>query len=209
MTNSSRAPLRIAVVGSALGGGAAQVIDAISRSADQLAVAVYDSNPEALGLFVHGIRVEGPSDSVAQTYKSGLFDAAVIAIGNIQLRKEVFESLVHSSIPLCNVIDRDAVVSTTAKIGIGNVFLCHSYVGPGVVIRDNCYMITGSRINHDSSLGSHCYLSTGVSIAGRVEVGDMVKFDTASGSAPDCLIPAGTSLQPGQIATSKLFPRQS
>lgn len=209
MTNPTGSPLRIAVVGSALGGGAAQVIDAISRSADQVAVAIYDNNPEALGISLHGIQVAGPSNTVIQAYKSGSFDAAIIAIGNIQLRKEVFDSLIHASIPLCNVIDRDAVVSRTAKIGIGNVFLCHSYVGPGVIIRDNCYIITGSRINHDSTLGSHCYLSTGVSIAGRVEVGDMVKFDTASGSAPDCLIPAGTCLKPGQIATSESFPKQS
>ena len=209
MTNITSALLRIAVVGSALGGGAAQVIDAISRSADQVAVAIYDNSPEAIGKCIHGIQVAGSSKSVIQAYKAGAFDAAIIAIGNINLRKEVFDWLAHASIPLCNVIDRDAVVSATAEIGIGNVFLCHSYVGPGVIIRDNCYIITGSRINHDSSLGSHCYLSTGVSIAGRVKVGDMVKFDTASGSAPDCLIPAGTYLQPGQIATTKLFPKQT
>jgi len=208
MSNIRNSPSRIAVVGSALGGGAAQVIDAISRSEDQIAVAIYDNSPEAKGRCIHGIEVAGSSENVIQAYKAGAFDAAIIAIGNIKLRKEVFDWLNLASIPLCNIIDRDAVVSTTAKIGAGNVLLCHSYVGPGVVIRDNCYVITGSRINHDSYLGSHCYLSTGVSIGGRVKVGEMVKFDTASGSAPDCLIPTGTYLQPGQIATSKLFPKQ-
>jgi NDP-sugar pyrophosphorylase family protein len=208
MTNTNSSPLRIAVIGSALGGGAAQVIDAISRSAAQVATAIYDNSPEAIGKYINGIQVVGSSNNVIEAYKEGAFDAAIIAIGNIKLRKDVFDWLTHASIPLCNVIDKDAVVSTTALIGIGNVFLCHTYIGPGVIIRNNCYIITGSRINHDSSLGSHCYLSTGVSIAGRVKIGDMVKFDTSSGSAPDCLIPAGTYLQPGQIATSKLFPRQ-
>lgn len=190
---------RVAIAGSALGGGAAQVIDAIRRGFDYDAVGIFDNNEEAWGKDVDGVKVVGSSKEIVEAYRSGLFDAVVIAVGDVVMRRDLFEVLKLKLVPFCNVIDKDAIISPSAKIGIGNVFLCHSYVGPGVTIGDNCYIITGSRINHDSQVGSHCYLSTGVSIAGRVRVGDLVKFETASGSAPDCHIPSGSTVPPGQI----------
>jgi len=200
---------RIAVIGSALGGGAAQVIDAILRGSGQVPVAIFDSNPDSKGKYILGVQVVGSSEEVIEAYRSSIFDEAVIAIGSLEIRKDIFNQLTSASIPFCNVIDRDAVICDSAKIGIANVILCHSFIGPDAVIGDNCYIITGSRINHNSRLGSHCYLSTGVSIAGRVEVGNMVKFDTASGSAPDCFIPFGSYLAPGQIATIQSFPKDT
>ena len=199
---------RIAIIGSALSGGAAQVIDALLRSGNQVPIAVFDSNPSAKGKTILGVSVIGSTNDVINSFHAGTFDEAVIAIGSLEPRKEVFDMLSRALIPFCNVIDKDAVVSDSAKLGIGNVLLCHAYLGPGVVIGDNCYIISGSRINHDSQLGSHCYLSTGVSIAGRVVVGNMVKFDTSSGAAPDCSIPCGSYLVPGQIATTQSFPSE-
>jgi len=198
---------RIAVVGSALGGGASQVIDAILRGSGQVPVAIFDNNPQAINKYILGVKVVGSSEDISKAYSSNVFDEAVVAIGNIESRKNVYDQLVANSIPLCNVIDREAVISDSAQIGHGNVVLCHSYIGPGVVVGNNCYIITGSRVNHDSCIGDHCYLSTGVSIAGRVSVGSMVKFDTASGSAPECVIPSKANLAPGQIATTQNFPR--
>ena len=209
MKSVFHAPKRIAIIGSALGGGAAQVIDAISRGSGQIPIGVFDNHPKAINREILGVQVVGSSEDLLKAYENSVFDAAVIAIGNLPLRKAVYEQLIAASIPLCNVIDKDAVVSQSARIGVGNVLLCHSYLGPDVIIGDNCYVITGSKINHDSRLGSHCYLSTGVSIAGRVQVGSMGKFDTASGAAPDCLIPSGSYLMPGQIATTQSFPKQS
>jgi NDP-sugar pyrophosphorylase family protein len=207
MKESSSTGRRIAVIGSALGGGAAQVIDAILRGCGQVPVAIFDNNPSAKGKYILGVQVVGSSEEVIEAYSSNVFDEAIIAIGNLEVRKDIFNQLASASIPFCNVIDRDAVICDSAKIGIANVILCYSYIGPDAAIGDNCYIITGSRINHNSRIGSHCYLSTGVSIAGRVEVGNMVKFDTASGSAPDCLIPSGSYLAPGQIATAHTFPK--
>jgi hypothetical protein len=209
MKEASSTGRRIAVIGSALGGGAAQVIDAILRGYGQVPVAIFDNNLTQKGRCILGVEVVGSSEEVIEAYSSNVFDEAVIAIGNLNVRKDIFNQLASASIPLCNVIDRDAVICPSAKIGIANVILCHSYIGPDAVIGDNCYIITGSRINHNSRIGSHCYLSTGVSIAGRVEVGNMVKFDTASGSAPDCFIPSGSYLAPGQIATPLAFPKDT
>lgn len=192
---------RVGIIGSALGGGAAQVIDAINRGVEQKVVGIYDNSPDARGRVVSGVKVVASSDEVLEAYRAGFFDAVVIAVGDVMTRKALYEGLRMASVPFCNVVDKDAVISSSADIGMGNVFLCHTYVGPGVIVGDNCYIITGSRINHDSHLGNHCYLSTGVSIAGRVRVGDMVKFGTASGSAPDCFIPSGSTILPGQIVT--------
>ena len=49
----------------------------------------------------------------------------------------------------------------------GNIILPHVYIGPRVVIGDNNYITTSTTINHDTSIGNHCYFSTSVSVAGR------------------------------------------
>lgn len=194
---------RLAIVGSALSGGAAQVIDAVRTTGDHLPVAIFDSDKSAKDKLILDVPVISSSDSVKEYWDKDLFDVVIIAIGgNLTERERVFNELVEFNIPFTNVIDNTAQLRANALIGIGNVILGNVFLGPNVTIGDNCYIIGNTTINHDCAIGSHSYFSSGCTLAGNVVVGERVRFDTASGAKAKVVIRDDAYIQPGQILTS-------
>ena len=202
-------PNRIAIIGSALGGGAAQIIDALAGTHD-VATAIFDNNEAARGAWVLGTPVVGDSAiaTISAQYARGTFDAAVIAIGgDLRERTRVFHALRAAHIPLANVVDPTAQLRSGVTLGVGNVILASVFVGPHVAIGDNCYIISQTSIQHDSRIGSHVYFSPAVAIGGRVTVGDRVRFELRSAAktgvkiGDDCVVSAGCivtrDLEPG------------
>ena len=196
---------RLAIVGSAASGGAAQVIDAILTGPQYKAVAIFDNDESLLGKFVLSVPVIASSDKVVEYWKRHEFDEVIIAIGgNLNERQRLFDEFNFLGIPFANVIDRSAKLRSAVNIGRGNVILANVFIGPHVTLGDNCYLITNTCINHDSVVGSHVYFSAGCVIAGNVKVGDRVRFDTASGSKAnikikdDFIVPAGKILLESQ-----------
>ena len=183
---------KLAIIGSAFGGGAAQIIDALSGDTAYNEVIIFDQNPSALGSTVMGVNVVDSSENILKWHKDGKFDCAVIAFGTPSERAKLFRALSQEGVNFVNVIDPTANIRPTARLGFGNVILANVYIGPFVTIGDNNYIITSTTINHHSSIASHCYLSSGCILAGRVKLGDEVRFDTASGAKGDVYVPAGT-----------------
>lgn len=192
---------KLAVIGSARSGGAAQVIDAVRTKSDYEPVGIFDNDPKAISLRVLGVPVLASSEKLLDYWKDDFFDEAVIAIGgNLEVRQKLYESFSEQGIPFANIIDSTAQVRSEVTMGKGNVILANVFIGPSVTIGDNCYIITNTCINHDSKLGSHIYFSAGCTIAGDVTIGDRVRFDTASGAKArvsiknDIYVPAGKTL---------------
>ncbi len=190
---------RIAIIGSALGGGAAQIIDALVGTSNT-ATAIFDASEAARGQSILGTPVLGDSDidTIRDHHARGIFDAAVIAIGgDLRERERVFHALRATGIALANVIDPAAQLRSGVKLGVGNVVLAGVFLGPHVEIGDNCYIITHTSIQHDSRVGSHAYFSPAVALGGRVEVGNRVRFELRSAArsgvkiGDDCVIAAG------------------
>lgn len=196
---------RLAILGSAVSGGALQVIDAALTTNDLLPACIYDSDPHSHGTQVLGIPVVGSTEICLEEFKKNRFDCAVVAIGgNTKIRQLVFEKIKTQKIPLANVISQHAMISSSARFGEGNVVLPGVYIGPLVIVHDNCYFISGTTINHHTIIHSHSYCSTGVSIASHVVVGSGSRFDTASFAIsrsifkPFSVVPAGETLMESQ-----------
>jgi sugar O-acyltransferase (sialic acid O-acetyltransferase NeuD family) len=193
---------RLAIVGSALSGGAAQIIDAASTRSEYKVVAIFDNDPRSQGKRVLDVPVVSVSNDVGTYWKRGDFDEVVIAIGgDLKERQRLFDYLQLIGIPFANIIDRTAEVRLEAKIGCGNVILANVFIGPLVSIGDNCYIIGNTCINHDSKIGSHAYFSAGCVIAGDVEIGNRVRFDTGSGAKARIKIRDDFNVASGRILT--------
>lgn len=191
---------KIAVVGSALSGGAAQIIDAVRTGLGSEVVAIFDNDVKASGCNVFDVPVVASSDEVESYWYRNFFDEIVIGIGgDLKEREVLYERYRMLNIPFANVIDSTAQLRTNVKIGTGNVILGNVFIGPNVKIGDNCYIISGTCINHDSKVGSHSYFSTGCVIAGNVEIGDRVRFDTGSGARAKTVIQSDQTIGAGII----------
>ncbi|MBN8418603.1 MAG: acetyltransferase [Verrucomicrobia bacterium] len=190
---------RLAIIGSAKGGGALQIIDALQDSRSLVPVAVFDSDFTMVGKSILGIPVVDSSSEVLNHFENGLFDCVIIAIGNLEIRASLYQLLKSAGLPFANVIDSSAQIRSGVILGEGNVILGNVYIGPEVSIGNNCYIITNSVINHHSVIGDHCYLSSGVTLSGRVIVGNSVKFDMASVVKTGVKIGEGSTIEAGHI----------
>jgi sugar O-acyltransferase (sialic acid O-acetyltransferase NeuD family) len=198
-------PRRLAILGSANGGGAAQIIDAVADSEQLKAVAVFDSDITSVGKIILGVPVVDVSAKLFEHFKNGFFDCAVIAIGgDLDERARLYAKLKLEGVPLANVIDLSAKIRSGTTIGEGNVILGNVYIGPEVTIGNNCYLVTNATINHHSALGDHCYLSSGVNLAGRVRVGDLVRFEIGSCAKANIQIGSRSLVPAGCIITQDL-----
>ena len=71
----------MAIIGSAKGGGALQIIDALQDSRSLVPVAVFDSDVTMVGKSILGIPVVDSSSEVLNHFEGGSFDCVIIAIG--------------------------------------------------------------------------------------------------------------------------------
>jgi len=190
--------MKLAVIGSALAGGAVQIIDILLD--DQIAtdIRIYDDHDQAQGCDVLGVPVVGPLERLLSDQSDGFIDSAIIAVGSIEPREMLFKRYAGAKLKFPNIISSKSTVSRSALLGKGNVVLPYVYIGPRVRVADNNYFTTATVVNHDTTIGSHCYFSTSVSIAGRVSIHDRVRFDTACCVTADAVVVAESLIGPNE-----------
>jgi sugar O-acyltransferase (sialic acid O-acetyltransferase NeuD family) len=71
---------------------------------------------------------------------------------------------------LVSLVDPSAVISSSAKIGLGCVIFPHCYVGAHARIGDFLFCLAGSVINHDDVIEDRVTITSGVVLAGEVHV---------------------------------------
>ena len=190
--------MKLAIIGSALTGGAIQIVDICLGDGIANELRIYDDDPRANGASILGVPVVGTTDQVSSDFANNLVDSVIVAVGSINSRFMLFQKINCEEYPIINIISRKATISSSVKIGKGNVILPNVYIGPNVTIGDNNYITTSSVVNHDSSIGSHCYFSTSVSVAGRVKIGSKVRLDTSCSVSADAIIEDRAHLLPGK-----------
>jgi sugar O-acyltransferase (sialic acid O-acetyltransferase NeuD family) len=193
---------RVLVLGGALGGSAALVLDALARIPTQRAVGVLDRDPATHGNSVLGIPVVGSTSQAEELRQKDFYDSAVIAFNaNLRERAGLFEKLSARGIPFANVVDVTADVRLNARMGTGNVILASCHVGPFASLGDNNFLSTACCIEHHCRLGSHCAFGPHVAFSGRVTVGDQVRFGMMIGIEPDVTIGDEAVIASGSILT--------
>ena len=190
--------MKLAILGSALAGGGVQIVDILLEENIALDIRIYDDREDAQGCNVLGVPVVGALDRLPRDISDDYIDSAIIAVGSIGPRQELYKRYSKTSLKFPNIISSRSTVSQSAILGRGNVVLPHVYIGPRVLVGDNNYFTTSTVINHDTSIGSHCYFSTSVSVAGRVVISNRVRLDTACCVTADSIVEDDSLIGPGE-----------
>ena len=155
------------------GGHAKSVADSIDKSKYEL-YGFIDSKKKGthLGLPILGTELEDISEYAQYSY--------FVSIGDVGYRKLWFDKIIRRGLKIINIIDSSAIISTSAKLGIGN------FVGKMVVINadaeigNNNVINTKALIEHECKVGNHNHLSTNSVINGNVIVEDNVFIGSSS-----------------------------
>lgn len=78
------------------------------------------------------------------------------------------------------IIDPSTFVSRTASIGKGCVIYPNCYIGLNVKLGNFIFCLSGSIINHDDIIGDYAKITSNVSIAGEVQIGEGCYLGQAS-----------------------------
>lgn len=128
------------------------------------------------GTKVLGCEVVGDDDSLQRLFDDGVTDAFV-TIGSIKttsIRRKVAEKIRTIGFNEPVVIDRTAIVASSAQIGRG------TYIGKKAVINADCKIGNYSIINtaavmeHECVCGDFCHVSIGAICCGNVILGNDV-----------------------------------
>lgn len=101
------------------------------------------------------------------------FSSCVLAIGDIETRKKIFNQMNKFSIKYPKIID-SSVRCFSKDIGNGVI------IYPGVIIMNDCkigkytLLNSGVTLGHNVIIGDFCNINPGAHLAGRITIGDNV-----------------------------------
>ena len=97
--------------------------------------------------------------------------AVVIAVGNGELRRQIFEKICHmKNLSFPTIISNKALVSNYVQIGQGTIICAGVTVTVDIKIGDFCYFNLNSTISHDCVIEDYVTVYSDVSISGNVTV---------------------------------------
>jgi len=148
------------------GGYAKSVIDSINLNEYEMCGFIDDYKEAGEHL---GYQIIGKNLDVLKNINDYCF---FIAIGNNEKRAYWYNKLVEKKLDIINVIDKSAIISPKAKIGIGCFVGKYAIINSKATIGDNTIINTRALVEHGCNVGNHCNLSTNAVINGDVSVGD-------------------------------------
>lgn len=98
------------------------------------------------------------------------YDAAVVAIGNSELRLNLIKRLCEIGYEVPTLIHEKAYVSPSAKIGVGSFIEPMAVVHTGVVVEMGCIISAGVILNHNSIVHEGSHINCGSVVAARAEI---------------------------------------
>ncbi|WP_319777808.1 acetyltransferase [Maridesulfovibrio sp.] len=189
---------KIIIIGA---GGHGQVVaDAILQMTNATPVAFLDENPVLIGTEIMGLPVPGGNASLNDLEHDGV----VVAIGNNNLRKRIFNELTKAGENLFSVIHPSAVIAPTVKIGAGCMILAGAVINTGAEIKDNTIINTNSTIEHHNKIGPHAHVAPGSVLGGEVLVAEEAMVGIGATVLPRTSIGKGAILGGGSTATKDI-----
>lgn len=149
------------------GGHARSIVNALHQFASNIKIVLVDENA--------GVDESILDCKVVQEYELGENDGYIIAIGDNERRKELFDCLLRQNRGRCvSVIATDSHVGLDAHIGAGTFIAPYAYIGPQVRIGNNVIINSGSVIEHEVIVGNHTHIAPHTTICGRTKIGNNV-----------------------------------
>jgi len=100
------------------------------------------------------------------------YDRAFVAIGDNRLRRKLAVDASAMGFELVNAISPWAVLSPSARIGLGVAIMAGAVINAEAVIADLAVINTGATIDHDCHIGVAAHIAPQCALAGNVAVGE-------------------------------------
>ncbi len=183
------------------GGGHAKVVIESLRAAGQTIAAVIDADPTPR--LVAGAPVVGDDSALAGLRGQGLTQAFV-AIGDNRLRARLAQGLRDQGFELVNAIHPSAVISPSARLGLGVAVMAGAVINAESEISDLAIINTSAVVDHDCRLGTACHLGPASALAGGVSLGERTFLGVGARVIPNIAIGSDAIVGAGAVVVRDL-----
>lgn len=183
-------------------GGHAQVVADILMCAKIVPIGYLDDNPQSLGKRYLDIPVLGSLSQVPEVKH----DYVIVAIGNNQRRKQIFDHLVSVNESFLTAIHPSAIIAPSATIGIGTMICAGAIINPCSIIGNNVIINTGSTIDHHNTINHHAHIAPGVNIGGTVSIEEGAFIGIGASIIPQQSIGAWSTVGAGATIITSVEP---
>ncbi len=164
---------KILVIGA--GGHSKVIVDILQQNMEYEVIGLID-HPGKSGFW--GIPVVGSDDDLLRLRNEMHVDYAFVALGNGQLREKVTQKAMAAGYELVNVVSKDAIISSRARIGSGTVIMPGAVVNADVAIGDSCIVNTNASLDHECQIGDYTHVAPGCALSGKTVIGRQCMLGT-------------------------------
>src|SRR5690625_3871033 len=174
--------MKIAIIGN---GGHSKVIqDMVTQIGGHEVIAILDDKYEITQID-NGVTYANISYT-SKLLKHDIY--FIIAVGNNEIRKKVFEKLHIPLAKYLTIIHPTAVVSPKAFIGYGTVVMPQAIINTSAVIGSHCIINSGTIVEHDAQVHNYSHISPNVALTGNVSIGEGVHVGASATIIPGIAI---------------------
>lgn len=134
------------------------------------------------------------------------FEESIIAIGNNQIRKKIFEQF--SEINYATLIDPSSIIAHDTIVGTGSVVMPKVIINPNVRIGVHSIINSGAIVEHDCKIGDFCHISPGAVLTGGVKIDNLVHIGANATILPGIHIGEGVVIGAGAVVTKNVHKNQ-
>ena len=167
-----------------------------------------------LGVDVRGcVGPTAPSQASSLPYLGGdtviadwLGELMLVAIGEPELRRQLFERITTAGGRVAGFIHPAAYVSAAVSIAEGTLIYPNATVHAGVTLGRGVLVNSNATIGHEASIGAFVNVGPGVSLGGRVRIGDGVYIGIGASMIEGVTVAAGAVLGAGAVVVRDCVP---
>jgi len=127
-----------------------------------------------------------------------------VAIGSNKLRYSLSRHVLKQEFCLVNAISSNAVISPTAKLGMGIAVMAGAVINAEAKIDDFVIINTGATVDHDCKIGKAVHLAPQSALAGNVVIGDYSFIGIGSNIIPEINIGKNVMVGAGGVVISDI-----
>ncbi len=151
-----------------------------------------------------GIPILGKDEDAKVIYVTHVSCKIVISPDNPSVRKRLSQYYKDVGFDFATIVSPKAIVSKSAKLGIGTVIQSGVNVSSACIIGNFVKLNINSNIMHDNCMGDYCTVAPNAVLLGYVKLGDEVYIGANSTILPNIVIGERATIGAGAVVTRNI-----
>lgn len=151
-----------------------------------------------------GISVK-PYNEIKKIFKDS---KVFLAIGDNEIREKIF-TIYKNLFDFVNLVHPSALISKSAKIGIGNFVGPKAIINSKSIILNNCIINTAAILEHEVKLKNNIHIAPGSIICGRTKIYSNVLIGAGSVVLDNLKIKENTIIGAGSVVNANTVPNST